>query len=131
MAAGRPRVSVIIPTYNRAALLGAAIDSVLAQTFQNFEIIVADDGSTDATGDLVRDYSARDARVRYVRLDHAGISAALNAGIRASARALIARVDSDDKWMPNLLEVTVAALDARYFRGGSAARRQSGLVCVV
>ena len=71
-----PVVSVILPTYNRAAFLAAAVDSVLTQTFQNFELIVVDDGSTDATPDVVQAYS--DQRLVYLRQNNYGRSAARN-----------------------------------------------------
>jgi glycosyltransferase involved in cell wall biosynthesis len=108
-----PRVSVIVPTWNRASLLGTAMESVLAQSFRDFEVVIVDDGSTDATEALVCRYQETDARVRYVRQEHHGISAAMNTGIRESRGLYIARIDSDDQWLPELLETEVAILDAR------------------
>jgi glycosyltransferase involved in cell wall biosynthesis len=108
-----PKVSVIIPTYNRASLLGTAIESVLGQTFRDLELVVVDDGSSDGTELVVRRYQETDARVRFVRQENRGISAAMNAGIRASRGQCIARVDSDDQWLPELLATEVAILDAR------------------
>jgi len=97
----RPLISIIIPTRNRAALLPAAIDSVLSQTLQDFELIVVDDGSTDTTKEIVRDYGSR---ITCLRIEPSGPSAARNRGI-ASARAdLIAFLDSDDRWLPRKLE---------------------------
>jgi glycosyltransferase involved in cell wall biosynthesis len=107
------KVSVILPTYNRAALSGTAIESVLGQSFDDLELMVVDDGSADDTEALVRRYQDRDARVRYLRQEHRGISAAMNAGIRAASGQLIARIDSDDRWLPDLLETEVAMLEAR------------------
>lgn len=107
------KVSVILPTYNRAALLGTAIDSVLGQSFRDLELVVVDDGSADDTEALVRRHRDSDARVRYLRQEHRGISAAMNAGIRAASGQLIARIDSDDRWLPELLETEVAILEAR------------------
>ena len=66
-----------VPTWNRASLPGTAIESVPAQTFRDFEVLIVDDGSTDATEALVRRYQETDARVRYVRQEHRGISAAI------------------------------------------------------
>jgi glycosyltransferase involved in cell wall biosynthesis len=107
------KVSVILPTYDRATLLSTAIESVLGQSFRELELVVVDDGSADDTEALVRRYQDADARVRYLRQVHRGISAAMNTGIRAASGELIARIDSDDRWLPDLLETEVAILEAR------------------
>jgi glycosyltransferase involved in cell wall biosynthesis len=108
-----PKVSVIVPTWNRVSLLGTAIESVLTQGFRDLEVVIVDDGSADATELLVRRYQETDARVRYVAQEHRGISAAMNTGIRESRGQYIARIDSDDQWLPELLETEVAVLEAR------------------
>jgi len=96
-------VSVIIPTYNRAHLVGRAIRSVLNQTYQDFEIIVVDDCSTDNTEEIVKGFN--DHRIRYMRHDrNRGGSAARNTGIKASQGKYIAFLDSDDEWLPEKLE---------------------------
>lgn len=101
-------VSVIIPTYNRAELIGQAIDSVLAQTVPAHEIIVADDGSTDDTAAVVGAYGDR---VRYLALLHRGQPAATrNAGIRAATGSLLTFLDSDDLFLPDKLARQIAAL---------------------
>jgi len=83
MAEKAPKVSVVIPTYNRAHLVGRAIRSVLNQTYQDFEIIVVDDGSTDNTKEVVKSFN--DPRIRYIRHEkNRGGSAARNTGIRAA-----------------------------------------------
>lgn len=98
-------VSVIIPTYNRVASVTRAIDSVLDQTYKNHEIIVVDDGSTDATAKVLQQkYSDR---IHYIYQANAGAAAARNTGIRASRHELIAFLDSDDYWLPRKLEVQV------------------------
>lgn len=101
-------VSVIIPTYNRADLIAQAIDSVLAQTLPAAEIIVADDGSTDATAQVV---SAYGDRLRYLALPHHGLPAATrNAALRCATGDLIAFLDADDLFLPHKLATQVGAL---------------------
>lgn len=98
-----PTVSVVIPTYNRAHLVGRAIQSVLNQTYQDFEIIVVDDGSTDNTEEVVKSFN--DPRIRYIRHDqNRGGSAARNTGIKMARGEYIAFQDSDDEWLPEKLE---------------------------
>jgi len=104
-----PLVSVIIPTFNREACLGRAVDSVLGQTFIDFELIVVDDGSTDDTTGLLDTYGDRLTRIRQ---DNRGVSAARNAGIRICRGSLIAFLDSDDVWRPGKLERQVAFFHA-------------------
>ncbi|MEK7846443.1 MAG: glycosyltransferase family 2 protein [Nitrospinota bacterium] len=97
------KVSVIIPTYNRAHLLGRAIESVLEQTFQDFELIVVDDASTDGTGQLIRTFG--DKRIRYIQHDmNKGSNASRNTGLRHARGEYVAFLDSDDEWLPEKLE---------------------------
>lgn len=97
-----PKVSVIIPTYNRAHLLERAIRSVLNQTFQDFELIVVDDGSTDETNKIIGIFNLD---IYYIRHDkNKGVSAARNTGLRYSKGNYIAFLDSDDEWLPQKLE---------------------------
>ena len=96
--AERPTVSVIIPTYNRAYLIDRSIQSVLNQTYQDFELIVVDDGSTDNTEDIIRQFQEKDKRIKYIKYDkNKGGSAARNTGIKNSVRKYIAFQDSDDE----------------------------------
>jgi GT2 family glycosyltransferase len=104
-----PVVSVILPTYNRAWSLKAAIDSVLNQDVEHTELIVVDDGSTDDTGQLVATYGQR---LRYLRQDNRGVSAARNTGIRAARGSLIALLDSDDEWLPGKLSAQLNYFEA-------------------
>ena len=97
------KVSVIIPTYNRARTIGAAIGSILNQTWQNFEIIVVDDGSTDHTKQVVEEFE--DDRIRYVYLEqNSGASHARNTGIALAEGEFLAFLDSDDEWLSEKLE---------------------------
>jgi glycosyltransferase involved in cell wall biosynthesis len=98
-----PSVSVVIATYNYGHYLAGAIDSVLAQTYQDFEVIVVDDGSTDDTPDVVRPY-LYDPRVHYVRTENRGQPAAQNMAIRLARAPWIAFLDADDQWLPTKLE---------------------------
>lgn len=98
-----PLISVILPTRDRAASLGRAITSVLRQSFTDFELIVVDDGSTDATGEVLRGF-ARDARLRVERTAASGSGAARNRGVALARGRYLAFQDSDDEWAPCKLE---------------------------
>lgn len=103
MKENNPKVSVIIPTYNRAHLIGRAIQSVLNQSYRDFEIIVVDDGSSDNIGEVVKSFN--DERIRYIRhKENKGAAAARNTGIEAARGEFIAFQDSDDEWLPEKLE---------------------------
>jgi len=105
-----PKVSVVILTFNRAKLLSQAIRSVLDQTFQDFEIIVIDDCSTDATGQTVKNFS--DKRIKYIRHEfNKGEGAGRNNGIGIATGEYIAFLDDDDEWLPEKLRLQVACLD--------------------
>jgi glycosyltransferase involved in cell wall biosynthesis len=106
-----PKVSVIIPTYNREDFMAEAVQSVLDQTFQDFEIIVVDDGSTDNTKKLLEQIG--DHRIIYVNQENRGSPAARNKGIIISKGGYIAFLDSDDIWLPENLEIKVKLLDER------------------
>lgn len=105
-----PSVSVVIPAYNTGRFIAEAIESVLAQTFTDFEAIIVDDGSTDDTRDVVARFT--DPRLRYVYQDHAGVSAARNAGIRRAQGRYIAFLDADDWWLPEKLALQVRLLES-------------------
>ena len=101
------RISVGLPTYDRAASLPAAITSVLEQTVPVHELIVVDDGSTDGSAEVVRRAAERDPRVRLVRQPHLGATTARNRGIFEAEGELVAFQDSDDRWLPTLVEYLV------------------------
>ena len=96
-----PLISVIIPTYNSAEFITDALKSVFAQTFPDYEVIVIDDGSTDATADIVKSFPG----VKYLRQNHRGPAAARNLGLSKSSSPLIAFLDADDQWMDDKLEI--------------------------
>ncbi len=97
-----PSVSVVVPAYNCAAYLPAALESILSQSLPALEVIVVDDGSRDDTPRVVRPYLDR---ITYLRQENKGLPAARNAGIRASVGEFVALLDADDAWMPNKLEL--------------------------
>ena len=103
-------VSVIIPTYNRAKLLKRAIESVLNQTFQDFELIVVDDGSTDDTKEIVKSFNNQ--KIIYIYQENFG-GAALpkNVGIKMAQGKYIAILDSDDEWLPEKLQKQVTLFE--------------------
>jgi glycosyltransferase involved in cell wall biosynthesis len=103
-----PRVSVIIPSFNRGYCIAGSVESVLAQTFQDLEVIVVDDGSTDDTQQVLARFGDR---IRVIRQDNAGVSAARNAGIRAARGTWIAFQDSDDTWRPWKLQTQIECLE--------------------
>lgn len=104
-----PRISVIVPACNSEKYIEDALDSVFAQTYTNYEIIVANDGSTDHTPAILDRYGAK---IQTVHLAHRGVSAARNRAIKQSQGELIALLDSDDMWEPTKLEKQVAYMDA-------------------
>ena len=104
-----PRVSVIIPSYNCARYVGRAIDSVCAQTYKDYEILVVDDGSSDDTKDVMMRYGRK---VTYIYQRNQGVSAARNHAISKANGELLAYLDADDMWFPEKLERQVAFLDA-------------------
>jgi len=106
MSRQSPTVTVVIPTYNRAHLIGRALRSVLAQTHQDFEIIIVDDGSSDDTEEVINNYP--DQRITYYRHGrNRGGSVARNTGIELAKGRFIAFLDSDDEWLPRKLEKQV------------------------
>jgi glycosyltransferase involved in cell wall biosynthesis len=102
--------SVIIPTYNRASFLARTLDSVLAQDFQDFEVIVVDDGSTDHTQEVVALYTQRNQRIRYFYKDNGERAAARNFGIRQAQGSYVTFLDSDDLYYPHCLSAAHAFL---------------------
>ncbi|MFT2009544.1 glycosyltransferase family 2 protein [Pontibacter sp. 13R65] len=106
-----PALTVLMPVYNAEMFLAEAIDSILQQTYSDFEFLIVDDGSTDNTAHIVKSYA--DPRIRFIQNEqNLGISETLNRGIRLANAPIIARMDADDISLPNRLEKQVAYLDA-------------------
>jgi glycosyltransferase involved in cell wall biosynthesis len=112
-------VSAIIPTYNRAKTIQGAVDSVLAQTWKEMEVIVVDDGSTDQTDEVLRAYGDK---IRVIRQKNGGPSAARNTGIKAATGEIVTFLDSDDAWLPLKTERQIKLLQRT---------ESSGVVCCV
>jgi radical SAM protein with 4Fe4S-binding SPASM domain len=108
-AVNEPTFSVVMPVWNRSHRVGKAIESVLAQTFKDLELMIVDDGSDDGLEEAVRPFLG--PKVRCLRIPHGGVSAARNAGIRETTGRFIAYLDSDNTWRPDFLERMKAALD--------------------
>ena len=104
-----PDVSVIIPLYNKGKYIARALDSVFAQNYQDFEVIVVDDGSTDDGPDIVRKYD--DPRLRLIQQANAGPGAARNKGLKESTAPYVAFLDADDEWLPEYLETSLCLLE--------------------
>ena len=96
-----PSISVVMPVYNAAPYLGEAIESILAQTLREFEFVIVNDGSTDGSGEILRSFALQDTRIRLIEQANSGIVGALNRGLVESRGEFIARMDADDKAMPD------------------------------
>ena len=108
-----PLVSIVMPAYNAARYIEAALDSVLNQTLDDLEILVVDDGSIDDTAALAERAAIRDSRVRVMRQANGGASAARNTAMRAARGQYFALLDSDDVWQPDFLRAQIAILESR------------------
>lgn len=103
----KPLISIIMPSYNQGPYLHEALESVLAQTYGNWECIIVDDGSHDNTKDVANTYCEKDARIKYIYQENSGVSAARNNGIAHSKGEYILPLDGDDKIAPEFLELTL------------------------
>jgi len=107
----KPLISIIMPAYNAERYIAESIGSVLSQTYQNWELIIVDDGSTDKTADVVLNRSSSDSRIKYIFEENKGVAAARNTGIKRSSGDLIAFLDSDDLWLEEKLELQVRIME--------------------
>lgn len=106
----QPLISVIIPVYNAAPYLSKCIESIMRQTYTDWELILVDDGSRDNSYDICRNYAEQDTRVRAIHQDNAGVSAARNVGLQEATGEYICFIDSDDYVLDNYLEVLLAEM---------------------
>lgn len=111
--ADKPLVSVVMPVYNSEEYLAHAVSSVLAQSYDNLELILVDDGSTDKSGAICDDFAAKDERVVVLHKTNGGICSARNAGLDAARGIYIAFCDNDDEYLPGLIEDNVAIAEER------------------
>ena len=109
-----PKVSVVVPVYNCEQYLCACIDSILAQHFRDFELILVDDGSQDRSGEILDDYAARDERIIVIHQENGGPAEARNAGLNAATCPYVYFPDSDDILDPALLETVIPKMEAGY-----------------
>lgn len=116
---GSPLLSIIVPVYKVEAFLPGCLDSILGQTFRDFELILVDDGSPDRCGEICEEYAGKDSRIRVIHKKNGGLSSARNAGIEVARGAWLGFVDSDDTIAPNCYETLLAC----------ARRNQVKLVC--
>lgn len=105
-------VSIVMPAYNCADFLGIALDSVIKQTYQNWELIIVDDCSTDNTQDIVREYQSKDSRIKYHRLEeNSGAAVARNTAVELTKGKYLAFLDSDDVWFPEKLTKQITFME--------------------
>lgn len=110
MTKTKPLVSIIVPIYNTAKHLPACLDSILAQTYQNLEIILINDGSTDHSASIAKSYTEKDPRIKFINQTNQGLSATRNVGIKKSTGDYITFIDSDDAIEPQMIESMINAL---------------------
>ena len=106
----QPLISVVIPAYNAEQFLDETLESVLSQTYENWECIIVNDGSTDSTESVAKKWCEKDSRFRLTDKENGGLSSARNWGIKESKAEYIAFLDADDLYMPNFLEVCLETL---------------------
>ncbi|MDO4312955.1 MAG: glycosyltransferase [Eubacteriales bacterium] len=111
-SAPSPAVSIIVPVYNAETVIGRCVDSILKQTYKDFELILVDDGSQDASGDICDAYAAKDARVRVIHKENTGVSDSRNLAIRQARGAWLQFADSDDWLAPEATELLLSSAEA-------------------
>ena len=106
-----PLISVIVPVYNVAEYLSRCVDSILAQSYENLQIILVDDGSTDDSGKICEEYAKKDARIQVIHQNNGGLSSARNAGLDLASGEYIGFVDSDDWIEPEMYAEMLARME--------------------
>ena len=109
-----PKVSVIVPVYNVERYLPLCLDSIRAQTFEDFEVVCVNDGSPDQSRDILSIYEKLDSRFVVIDKENGGLSSARNAGLRVAAGEIVLFVDSDDELVPNALERVVDTFESAH-----------------
>ena len=112
MSDSSPLISIVIPSYNQAKYIGFNLDSILAQTYKNFEVIFIDDGSKDETAEIVKAYTERDSRVKYFHQQNSERAVARSYGISLTNGKYVCLVDSDDTWREDKLEKQLSVMEA-------------------
>ena len=110
-------ISVIIPFFNSESCVGRMLDSILSSTFMPSEILMIDDGSTDASADIIKEYSAKSSIIKYVKKEHSGVSASRNLGIKLATGDFISFLDADDYIEPNMFELMASSITDDSFDG--------------
>lgn len=128
VSAGTPKISVIVPVYKVEKYLAECIESVLAQTFRDFELILVDDGSPDDCGKICDDYAARDSRVRVFHKENGGVTSARRLGVERSRADWITFVDADDIIFPNALADLLNIVETEEKSGDPVDLAQMGIV---
>ena len=108
-----PEISIVIPVYNAQSYLADAIQSVLSQTYVDWELVAVDDGSTDRSLEILNDFARRDSRIRVLPMEHAGICRTRNTGIHAARGRYLAALDNDDVMLPDRLQAQFDFLESR------------------
>ena len=122
----KPRVSVLLPVYNAAETIGRAIDSIRGQTLTDWELVVADDGSTDRSAEIIADRATGDPRIRFHHFEHRGLVPTLNDAIDLARGPYLARMDADDESAPDRLGLQVDYLERNPQTGLVASRVRFG-----
>lgn len=112
MIISKPDISIVVPLYNKGHYIANTLNSILAQSFKNFEVIVINDGSTDEGPDIVKKYLLNDSRIRLISQYNSGVSAARNRGIAEAKSDIIAFLDADDVWKPCFLETIITLISS-------------------
>ena len=105
-----PKVSIIVPVYKAEAYLHRCVDSILIQTFEDFELILIDDGSPDRSGEICDEYAAKDPRIRVFHKENGGVSSARNLGIENMIGEFVSFIDADDELYPNSINALMAEM---------------------